>query len=285
MLSSTLIVASIFTNSGYFLTWHRYFTHLFEKDLRTLCGYTGRYPYWNFGATASDLRSSAVFDGSEYSMSGDGQFVDSGDITLGSNFTLPHGTGGGCVSDGPFANLSVPMKFIPSSYLLNDTLPGDAFALNPNCLSRDLNVYVASTYTNSDLTVAATHASDGEDFELALNGIIGQASLGIHSGAHFQIGGARGQMSSIHVSAQDPIWYPMHTFVDLVHDSWQKNNPDIFDDLSGTMTAGNVPPSNEVTLDSILPDWGYLEPGPIYVRDLLNTTAGPFCYTYDVELS
>lgn len=207
-------------SSGYFLTWHRYFLHLFENDLRKLCNYTGRYPYWNFAATASSPPTSLVFDGSQYSMSGDGLFTDNDPIQLGPNLTLPHGTGGGCVTTGPFANLSIPMKFIPTTFLQNGTLPADAYALNPSCLTRDLNVYTASTYTNNDLVTAATHATTARDFEIALNSIIGAGSLGIHSSAHFQVGGARGPMSSIHVSVQDPIWFPMHTFVDLVYDSW-----------------------------------------------------------------
>lgn len=272
-------------NSGFFPTWHRYFTHLFEQDLRSRCGYTGRYPYWNFAATSGDLTASPTFDGSASSLSGDGLFVNSGDIVLGPNLTLPKGTGGGCVTTGPFANLSVPMKFIPAARLLNGTLPADAFAYNPNCLSRDLNAAVATQYTNPSLVQAASHAGSAASFELLLNGVISGASLGIHSGAHFQVGGGAGQMSSIHVSPQDPIWFPMHTFVDLVYDSWQRNNPAVADDVSGTMTAGDVPPSDDVTLDSVLPDWGYLEPGPIRVRELLNTTAGPFCYVYDLQIS
>ena len=271
--------------SGYFLTWHRYFLYLFEKDLRNHCNYTGRFPYWNFGDTASSPSTSVVFDGSPYSMSGDGEYVDSGPIVLGPNFTLPHGTGGGCVTTGPFPNLSVPMKSIPIAFLRNGTLPADAYAYQPNCLSRDLNAYIASTYTNPSSIQAATHAPDAEALEVAMNGAIGSASLGIHSGAHFQVGGSAGQMSSIHVSPQDPIWFMMHTYVDLVYDRWQRNNPEVRDDVSGTMTANNVPPSEVVTLDSIMPGFGCLDESDIRVRDLLDIQAGPFCYEYDVQIS
>lgn len=51
------------------------------------------------------------------------------------------------------------------------------------------------------------------------------------------------------------------------------------------MTANNVPPSDEVTLDSVLPDWGYLETRPVTVRELLSTTEGPFCYQYDLQIA
>ena len=93
-------------------------------------------------------------------------------------------------------------------------------------------------------------------------------------------------MDSIHVSAQDPIWYPLHTMIDHVYTSWQANYPDLAYQLDGsTGTALNTPPSDVVTLDTIEPDWGYFQEASIPVRDLMSTTAGPFCYQYDVIIS
>jgi len=267
---------------GFFLTWHRYFLWLYEKDLRRNCGYTGRFPYWDFAATADDPHKYPIFDGSEFSMSGDGIYNNTGPIQLGAQLTIPHGTGGGCVYQGPFAYLTVPLAFIDPSQLATGTLPAGAFDYSPSCLMRDLNAYVSQTYTNQAEVVAASHATNASDLEYLLNGVIGSNSLGIHSGAHFSIGG---QMNSIHVSAQDPIWYPLHTFLDLVYTSWQINNPDVALDLSGTGTALNIPPSPNVTLDSIEPDWGYFHLDPISVKDLMSTTAGPFCYQYDQVIS
>ena len=63
---------------------------------------------------------------------------------------------------------------------------------------------------------------------------------------------------------------------------WQKAHPDIYDQMFGTMTANNVPPSANVTLDTMEPDWGYLHES-MPVKDLISTTAGPFCYDYDFE--
>jgi tyrosinase len=264
---------------AFFLTWHRYFLWLYETDLEQSCGYCGPFPYWDFASTASDPHAFPIFDGSEYSMSGDGIYNDTGPITLGAQLTIPHGTGGGCVTTGPFANQIAPLKFIDPSQLAQGTLPADAFAYNDICLMRDLNAYVSQTYTNGTELVAAAHATNASDFEFLLNGVIGSSSLGIHSGAHFSVGG---QMDSIHVSAQDPVWYPLHTMIDKVYWSWQQNYPELADQLDGsTGTALNTPPSPVVTLDSIEPDWGYFQLSPIQVKELISTTGGPFCYQYD----
>ena len=267
--------------SGFFLTWHRMFNWLMEQDIRRTCGYTGRWPYWNFAATASSIEHNPVFDGSEYSMSGNGIFNDTGPIALGPSLTIPHGTGGGCVTTGPFANMKTTLGFIDPLVISTGMLPPNAYAYNESCLTRDLNQDVSSKWTNYDEVVAATHAPSQAEFEFSLNGVIGSSDLGIHSGSHFSVGGI---MNSIHVSAQDPIWYPQHTFIDVVYTSWQKNNPEIYDQVYGTETALNVPPSANVTLETILPDWNYLESAGYTIRDLISTTGGPFCYDYDLHI-
>jgi tyrosinase len=157
-----------------------------------------------------------------------------------------------------------------------------AYAYFPSCLTRDLNEFVAATWTNETEVVAAVHSPDAASFELALNGVIGGSSLGIHSAAHFSIGGP---MDSIHVSPQDPIWYPLHAMIDHVYASWQIQNPSLADTLSGTMTAINIPPSANVTLTSIEPTWGYFDETPIMVGELISTTSGPFCYQYDTVIA
>lgn len=268
---------------GFFSTWHRYFLFLYEEDLRQTCGYQGAFPYWNFAETANDIHNNPVFDGSEFSMSGDGLYNNTGPIVLGPSLQIPHGTGGGCVTQGPFAYMETTLANIDPSVLINGTpLLPTAFDLVPNCLVRDLNQYVAQTYTNQAQLVAATHAVSAADFEFQLNGVIGGSSLGIHSGAHFEIGGP---MDSIHVSPQDPIWYPLHTMIDLVYTSWQINNPSFATEVSGTGTALNIPPSPNVTVDSVEPDWGYFQLEPFTIGDLQSTTSGPFCYQYDQVIS
>lgn len=272
--------------SGFFLTWHRYFLWLFEQDLQDQCGYTGSFPYWNWPATANNLKGSAMFDGSEYSMSGDGDFVDSGPIHLSDTLQLPHGSGGGCVTNGPFANMEVTMQVIPTTYVLDGLdLPSWAFQKNTSCLTRDLNTYAAQTYTNYDLLYQALNAATISDFSDQVNGILGGGTLGLHSGAHFVVGSPA---SSLYVSPMDPVWYPLHTMLDNIYTAWQSRHPDVANTVYGTNTAVNKPPSAATTLETPEPDWGYFgyahDADGINVGELMSTTGGPFCYKYDVAL-
>lgn len=86
-----------------FLSWHRYYVAGYEKALREECGYTGSQPYWNWFSYQNDLKKSAVFDGSETSMGGDGLFVaHNGSVGGAGRIFLESGEGGGCIKSGPF---------------------------------------------------------------------------------------------------------------------------------------------------------------------------------------
>lgn len=79
--------------TGNFLYWHRMFIWTFEQTLRNECGYQGYLPYWNYAKTSEDLLNSPMyvrtrldevgpssdefysFDGSDTSISGNGNFV------------------------------------------------------------------------------------------------------------------------------------------------------------------------------------------------------------------
>ncbi|ETN47254.1 uncharacterized protein HMPREF1541_01446 [Cyphellophora europaea CBS 101466] len=264
---------------GFFLTWHRYFVHLFEKDLQDKCGWDGTMPYWNWPGTAGQLESAPIFDGSAYSMSGNGEFLDVGPYQLGPNFSLPHGSGGGCIQGGPFEGMNYTMQVIPSNLLSTGApLPPTTFVKNETCLTRDLNDPVSAMYLNETAYKAAVAAPDQATFSTLINGVFGGAALGLHSGAHFSVGPP---FSSIFVSPQDPIWYPAHAMLDVLYSQWQDAHPEIYDQVYGTMTAANVPPSANVTLDSVLPDFGYFYEAPLTIRELISTTAGPFCYKYE----
>lgn len=265
---------------GFFLPWHRTFIHLFEQDLKDTCGYQGTMPYWNWPATADDLTGSNIFNGDAYSMSGDGYFTNDTPYQLAPGFVIPHGSGGGCIMSGPFKGMPATMPPIDINFLINGTAPPHSvFNLEETCLTRDLNTYAAQKWNNYTAVQLAVEAPDPASFNAQLNGVFGGTQLGIHSGAHFIMGPPA---SNIFVSAQDPIWYPLHTMLDRTYISWQKRHPDQAQATFGTMTANNAPPSANVTLDSVVPGFGPFGGGNSWtVGQLLNNTQGPFCYVYD----
>lgn len=93
--------------TGNFLTWHRYLIHIWEENLRNDCGYKGTLPYWNWFKYQDNLSASPVFDGSETSMGGDGEyFPHNGSLVGAGQVWLPPGKGGG-VSQSPSRSISI----------------------------------------------------------------------------------------------------------------------------------------------------------------------------------
>lgn len=67
--------------------------------------------------------------------------------------------------------------------------------------------------------------------------------------------------------------------IDRVFWIWQNQDPkNRLDVVSGTLTINNVPPTRNATLEDEV-NLGVLAP-PVRLRDLLDTTGGPFCYIY-----
>ncbi|KAJ5287733.1 tyrosinase, partial [Penicillium angulare] len=110
---------NIIHRSGIFVAWHRYFIHEFELALQDECKYSGDYPRqpeeymvlintdWDWGADADSIEISPVFNGSDTSLSGNGEYIpkQKGIRVPVGNYSpvfLPPGTGGGCVTGGPF---------------------------------------------------------------------------------------------------------------------------------------------------------------------------------------
>ena len=95
------------------MNWHRYYIYTFEKALREECAYQGYLPYWNWAESAvTGLANHPVFDGSDTSLSGNGAKINNqGNVVVQvpgfPAITFPAGSGGGCVTSGPFKDLKV----------------------------------------------------------------------------------------------------------------------------------------------------------------------------------
>ncbi|CZR62661.1 related to monophenol monooxygenase (tyrosinase) [Phialocephala subalpina] len=270
--------------TGTFLAWHRYFTWNYEQALRNECGYTGTQPYWNWGLSSSNTTASPIFDGSATSMSGNGEYIAGrGPLTLSlgtyPDIYLPAGTGGGCVSSGPFRNMTVNLG--PVSLPLNGggSLTGTGLDYNPRCLKRDIGTAINQLYANCTAILnLITQNNDIWDFEMVMQGVPGSGNIGVHGGGHYTIAGDPG--ADVFTSPGDPAFYLHHSMIDRVWWIWQ--NLDLANRknaISGTGTFLNYPPSANTTLDTLI-NLGYAAGTSIAMRELMSTTEGPFCYTY-----
>ncbi|KAF4344290.1 monophenol monooxygenase (tyrosinase) [Fusarium beomiforme] len=275
--------------TGNFLTWHRYFTWLYEEALRNECGYKGTQPYWDWALTAlSGLNKSPVFDGSDLSLSGDGEFIpNQPDIVLGASsglppIYLPAGSGGGCVKSGPFKDMKVNLG--PAAL----DLPGGGVAANPNpldynprCLKRDLSDAVNRRFANAtSILNNILKPKTVLDFQMQMQGVPGTGDIGIHGGGHYSLGGDPGR--DVFTSPGDPAFYLHHSMIDRVWWIWQMLDPKERvsgkNAVQGTNTFLDMPPSAETTLDDYV-NIGWVGPER-QIKDLMSTLSGPFCYVY-----
>ncbi|KAH6659073.1 tyrosinase central domain-containing protein [Truncatella angustata] len=268
-----------------FLTWHRYFTWLYEKALREECGYRGYQPYWNWGRYASDPIHSPIFDGTETSMSGNGLYSPYDGVTFPlyppPYNILPASEGGGCVTTGPFANMTVNLG--PVFPGLPDVPPNpqaDGLGPNPRCLRRDINVHAARETTTNYTESLIVNSNNVYWFQTTMNGRAELGQWGVHTSGHFTIGGDPG--GDFFVSPGDPAFYLHHGQIDRVYWIWQLLDlENRLSDVGGTITPANSPPSRNGTLDDVL-DLGVLGEA-VRLGDALDTVGGvggKFCYVY-----
>ncbi|KAM7187605.1 hypothetical protein V8F33_011161 [Rhypophila sp. PSN 637] len=278
-------------NTGNFLTWHRYYTHVYEQHLQA-CGYTGAAPYWEWSLDVNNPAASPVFDGSDTSLGGNGVYFPHQGLILSEPplaneapllIPLPAGNGGGCVTTGPFANMTVNIGAAAlgtygstDSYAAPDPL-GEG---NSRCLKRDLNAGLAKKYnTFYNSTSLILNYNNIELFQGHMQGdpryVRGQ--MGVHGGGHFIIGGDPG--GDPFISPGEPAFYLHHGQIDRLYWIWQALDFPNRQNVHGSNVFMDIFPSANTTLDDII-DISPLAP-PVKIRDMMNTLGGtPLCYVY-----
>ncbi|PPQ86638.1 hypothetical protein CVT25_006822 [Psilocybe cyanescens] len=255
---------------GHFLPWHRYFTAIYEKALREECGYTGAQPYWDWNLDVppkGNFVDSPVWN-PVYGFGGNGPFVE---VPADSPFgVVPGRTGGGCVADGPFKNMTVTMG------------PNDALNGNPRCLTRDFSPYFAGRYLGANVTKLTMSAKDFGSFDRVVEGGPSFDASGLHGGGHYGVGGNLGIMGDLYNSPADPVFYLHHANLDRVWWSWQKKDLSRrLVDISGpieimdydNVKAGNVTLSFPLHLGVNAPN--------VTIEDVMDIRGGALCYEYD----
>ncbi|KAG6876274.1 hypothetical protein C0993_004542, partial [Termitomyces sp. T159_Od127] len=232
---------------GQFLPWHRWFLHVYEKALRDECNYTGHIPYWDWTKDADPAHpeaflSSKIFDPIE----GFG------------NLPLVQGP----LSSGVFANYQLIFGMGPYPNLTSHPLER---GFNATWLPGLTETMVKRTLSNTTF----------EAFRIELEGWRIHRPK-IHNSGHNIIGG---DMSDLHSSPADPLFYLHHANLDRVWWMWQSaDKQNRLYQISGRSTQNDS--YHNVTLDTTLPT-GTFEQQPVTIRQVMDIENQPLCYTYD----
>ncbi|KAI6790804.1 Di-copper centre-containing protein [Hortaea werneckii] len=275
--------------TGNFMPWHRWFVHEYEKALREECGYTGYQPYWDWPRYASAPQDSPIFDGSPTSLGGNGEYVvHDGPVISppegfgGGDIQLPAGVGGGYVTTGPFANMTVNLGPVGG---LNGTEPGPDGGLgyNPRRLKRDVGPAMNTRYANYTTVMNLLAKPDFNQYRLLSEGVPYTVEIGPHGGIHYTISGDPG--ADLFTSPGDPTFWTHHSMMDRMWSYWQLLDPETrFTESSmnngtyGHITWANQPESRKTYFNDTI-DMGYAGDS-ISIGEVMSTTSGPFCYFY-----
>jgi tyrosinase len=241
--------------------------------------------------------ASPALDGSDTSMSGNGALgcteqksygIPTNDAPL---INIPHGSGGGCVTSGPFKDWSVNLGPVFSDLTCTPANPNSNFSdpaqaaliglgYNPRCLKRDISAWTSSQWTNDKMVTKLLNSPDMKTFWYDMQGgdpAFANNFMGVHTAGHFTVGGDPG--SDFFTSPGDPWFYFHHAQIDRTWWTWQNLKPEERTKaVYGTiMIADPTAPATQLT-DKI--NLGYAYPGEITLGDAMSTMGGPFCYTY-----
>ncbi|KAL0948838.1 hypothetical protein HGRIS_008961 [Hohenbuehelia grisea] len=246
---------------GQFLPWHRRFVSTYETALRNECGYTGAQPYWDWTKDADRAHSivqSPIFD-PIFGFGGNGIDIPGYDGAFHNMSFIPGWTGGGCVTDGPFASYNLSIG--PGTLVTN------------HCLTRSFNTF-ALDFITSKQVANTTKQPTFEQFRVELEGTPVTSDFKVHDGGHLSVGG---EMNDRWSSPGDPLFYLHHGNLDRLWWLWQsKDLKKRLKDISGRTSID--PPFVNVTLDFKL-NLGVLAPA-IPIRDVMDVRNSPLCYQY-----
>ena len=193
------------------------------------------------------------------------------------NLTLPVGTGGGCVTTGPFANHTVNFGHVGS--LLPELRNNPAnLAYKPHCMTRDFNPILYKQSASPQAVAELLASPNASVFNNVIEFGNHPGIISIHGIGHL---GTGGEMPDAFSSPGDPIFFMHHAQIDRLWTIWQSQDPATRQyAVSGPRNAQNYPPGPDFKVDDMI-DLGVLSPGgPRPFWQIMDTTRGPFCYGY-----
>lgn len=260
-------------NSAAFLSWHRYFIHVYETKLREQCGYTGTLTYWDWTLDWQDLRDSPIWD-TRLGFGGNGNV--SGAITVGD---------GGCVSGGPFANLTALIYGTDENVhcLSRGFRSGQDF--NRHCRD-DIGPHSIQTLLRSqDYESFNTGLEDGAHrlIPICLRGdwLLFSSPYGMHNvslSSYIIVLYISWECFESHKAnlMSDPVFFLHHTQIDRLWWIWQQQ--DLETRLSEYLGKTNRISDERATLADSL-DVGPLAPQKT-VSEVMETESEMICYRY-----
>ncbi|KAI4682793.1 uncharacterized protein J4E84_007258 [Alternaria hordeiaustralica] len=268
-----------------FLTWHRYYTWAFEQMLRNECGYKGYQPYYNWDQWADNPKASPFFDGSDTSMSGDGAYIANRTSVCFPSIEqcyiqLQPGSGGGCVTSGPFKDWTINLGPLAAVSLPPPT-PNpqpNGLGYNPRCLSRDISLQSSAETRDSVVAALIKDNTTITSFQTVLGGEFAQGKMGPHVGGHNTIGGDAG--SDFINSPADPAFFAHHAMVDRVYWTWQNLDLEARKEAIAGGTSGVGDGGEPGTLEDVITLGEWVGVGNVTIRGAMSTVGGPLCYVY-----
>ena len=185
----------------------------------------------------------------------------------GPPFDLPDRSGGGCLTNGPFAGLSTRLG-------PQNKTDGTAQL----CVRRDFSYNSLRDLASSAQVQAALAIADYGSFEFITD------TQSFHPAGHWATGGLYGTMTDTYCSPADPIFYLHHSNVDRAWWSWQTRNlPKREKEISGPLFFFDYQNLRGGNATLTTPVWvGLVNRVQFKAGELLHIRKGPFCYTYDV---
>ncbi|KAK7946231.1 uncharacterized protein PG986_010552 [Apiospora aurea] len=215
-----------------FLPWHRYFVHLYERELKS-CGYNGVMSYWDWTLDTANRSSSSIWD-PYHGFGGDG--VGPGPYRLDSANPILDV----CVQDGPFANLTV--AYAEAAY-------------TPHCLSRNFNdglaAFPGDMRSSAFSARAVADVQARHDYDRYRQDLEG----GPHDAVHKAVGGELAVASS----PNDPLFYLHHTQIHRLWWLWQQSKYRPQEAYGGRKTQDGPEGRTTASLDDVMPYLGLVD--------------------------
>ncbi|KAH8668672.1 hypothetical protein BX600DRAFT_510745 [Xylariales sp. PMI_506] len=224
-----------------FLSWHRWFIHLYEKTLQESCGYVGNLVYWDWSLDWEELPASPVWSPTL-------GFGGDGDPDL-PRTDIPGD--GSCIENGPFSDYEVHYT---------------GWSTSPHCLSRGFGRFPASHNFSGDAIspAALQDVLNHDDFH--------EFIMALESGPHDAIPNGVGGDFLILTAPNDPIFFLHHTQLDRIWWIWQQK------DKERRLRAYHGSVKHPASPEDVLP-YEPLSAN-ITVADILDTETAMLCYRY-----